>query len=172
MLKMTNTIRNKSITFERLVDGGIYSAGILPVYHRQVLLGKEKRGWSGFSGKREATDVTTESTAIREFQEETIGLLELDDVIRLLKTARLIQSSTPRGFKFYLFVAHVQESDYNKLTNERFQRKRISSASVYEREKTEIKWVDVDKIEDEELSHCFKNDLSNIQNILLNTALE
>ena len=150
----------------------MYSAGILPVYDRQVLLGKEKRGWSGFSGKREEIDTSYESTAIREFQEETIGLLEFDDVKRLLENARLITSSTPRGFKFYLFVAHLQERDYDKLTNQLFQRNRKSSACVYEREKTEIRWVNVDKLEDMKLSRCFKHDLANIQNILRTTASE
>ena len=79
----------------------MYSAGILPVYNFQVLLGKEKRGWSGFSGKYESEkDVTVMDTAIREFTEETAGLLEKSRVQWLIKEAPLLKSCTPKDTSF------------------------------------------------------------------------
>ena len=144
----------------------MYSAGILPVYKSSILLGKERRGWSGFSGKCDKDDEDILCTAIREFQEETAGLLDIDCVKSLIQGAVLVESVTPRGHKFHLYVMNVTKKEYDALSNNKFQLKRKTVRLPQQREKVEIKWVDISEIYELDLSQCFKHDLKTLLNVI------
>lgn len=142
------------------------NAGILPIYHDHgttfLLLGKEKGGWSTFSGKQEGDEDST-STAIREFHEETahtFPFVTRDYVKNNTKT--VITSKTPSGKTIDLFIVDFSQTEHEKRATETFIENRSKAASSFEKEKTEIKWIDIYKVRDLKLRYCFYKDFPRI----------
>lgn len=145
----------------RFVD--MYSAGILPVYGNLVLLGKEARGWSGFSGKYDSTkDKSILDTATREFMEETAGLMDESRIRQLSDGAPVFRSSTPKGYDFHMYVVTFSVDDYNAFTNDKFMTKKAGTANLFENEKSEIRWVATSELHKVRMSYFFYRDLKNI----------
>lgn len=132
----------------------LYAAGILPYtfYNGKVylLLGKDVRdnSWSDFGGKCEQCDDNRPlNTAIREFYEETCGII-MD--MKSLKNRMgnnhcSLQSVTQNGKTYYMYTLEIPYNStyrciYRKLLNYmkhiKMFRKKI--------EKTDIKWISVD----------------------------
>ncbi len=135
----------------------MYSAGILPYCNEFVLIGREERGWSGFSGKCESGE-TPKETAVREFNEETAHIFK---GVKISKNTICISTSTPKKYKFYLYL--VKFDNYDTELNSIFLKSRVSTTNPAEKEKTELKWVHLDDIGSLDLSQAFRKDLKDIK---------
>jgi len=135
---------------------GMYAAGVLPYTFYQntlyFLVGKDIRdnSWSDFGGKAEAEDKDTLDTAMREFYEETCGVV-MD--LKALKARfagrsnRVMVSATQNGHPYYMYALQVPftphlRSTYRKLLA--FMRYR----KLYKKniEKTDMQWVCLDDL--------------------------
>ena len=129
----------------------LYSAGILPYTIRNneiyYLLGRDWRdeGWSDFGGKAEEGDENDiATTAIREFYEETLGVVKYknemnaDDINRLT----CIQSVTLNGSPYHMYLMYVNDECYNKYFHKTytFVKQSIPRDAKY-LEKCELSWV-------------------------------
>ena len=136
----------------------MYSAGIVPCvlgpagHGLLVLMGRETQSqlWSGFAGKSEpGVDATPLDTALREFDEETCSVfgLEVLTAIREHPERYLIehiQTYTPRGFVFHLYVFDFTSFVYALPTTEaRFDALRMREYNAHRLEKDRVEWVDV-----------------------------
>tara|TARA_B100000787_G_scaffold91472_1_gene67587 strand:- start:3737 stop:4186 length:450 start_codon:yes stop_codon:yes gene_type:complete len=139
-----------------------HSAGILPLYQDHILLGKESRGWSAFGGKSEEGE-TPHETAIREFTEETAGIfggVQLD-----MTTSSLVKTVTPKGNPFFLYLIELPcISEVNSI----FQEKRKVTKNRREKEKKEIKWVEISKVKNLRLSTAFAADWDAVRGVIKN----
>ena len=126
-------------------------AGVLLVCHNRVLLGKESDGWSGFGGKSEYRE-TSLQTAARETQEETAGIVSAE-WIQVQRRTRY-ESRTPSGAVFQLYIIFVLE----EFAIDDFQSRRDTLQAAPYREKTELRWVDLDKVRQLRLRHGFQGD--------------
>ena len=117
----------------------MHSAGILPFTDRGVLLGLHRAGWTTLSGKLERGETTTQA-AMREFQEETNRLCSALELSRLCRRSTVFTSSTPRGFRFALLCARVD--DESGLDPGRFR----PSPGAEISELRWVAWADVPKL--------------------------
>jgi 8-oxo-dGTP pyrophosphatase MutT (NUDIX family) len=136
-----------------------HSAGVLPFFDNKILLGREERGWSAFSGKSEG-DETPLETAVREFQEETANIFA---DVAILETACL-KSITPRGIPFFLFLSCFKTPCVD--ANEQFQIQRRLTKNQREMEKRELMWVNVDDIYSIQLSKSFAMEWLRIKKLI------
>lgn len=134
-----------------------HSAGVLPVCGKHMLLGRETRGWSAFSGKG-LVDETPVDTACRELREETANLIDLEP--EHIATGARIVSSTPRHSQFYLYVVSLDQFDPD--INDKFWKCRRQSKRGVEREKKELKWVPLKDVAHMRLMQSFRSDLQAI----------
>ena len=147
----------------------IHSSGILPLCHGRILLGRERYGWSPFSGKGEANESTIE-TAEREFHEETCNILSDVSLSNILIEWR---SLTPKGYPFFLYAieldcnkeemsSHPQAFTRSRRTQPRHQHHML--------EKLEIQWFNVDELdqllETGCLRQCFVKDIPKIRELM------
>lgn len=138
----------------------IYAAGVLPVCWIGTtmffLVGRDARDdtWSDFAGKCEKVDRDKESTAAREFWEESYGVLMDAKTMR----ARLVpgnyvelQGRTQNAHPYYCyltevpFIAHLRDAFRRHLA---FMRQRNVHRMYLE--KTDICYVDFDELFSEE----------------------
>ena len=142
----------------------IYSAGILPYTNYKgtiyFLLGRDyDHKWSDFGGHVEPKDRSEhETTACREFYEETLGsVLDYDYTKKLLKHKKynLITAKTNNGNNYYMYLIRI---NYNDNIKEKFiSTKNFISNINYNNsskpidkkylEKTDIRWVSFETIE-------------------------
>ena len=116
-----------------------------------MLVGREtnSRMWSGFGGKAEPGDATPLDTALREMDEETCGLFD-PQVLSQIRThperfmIEHIQTTTPRGFVFHMFVIDFTPFIYMLETTEaRFDALRERETDTHRQEKDRVQWVNV-----------------------------
>jgi 8-oxo-dGTP pyrophosphatase MutT (NUDIX family) len=130
----------------------MYSAGIVPcVRGGFVLIGRETQSqlWSGFAGKSEpGVDATPLDTALREFDEETCSVFgpKVLSTIRENPMRYLIehiQTCTPRGFVFHLYLFDFTSFVYALPTTEaRFDALRSRESNAHRLEKDRVEWID------------------------------
>lgn len=131
-----------------------YAAGILPYtfYNGTVylLLGKDVRDnfWSDFGGKNEpADDGRPLNTAIREFYEETCGIImDLKSLRnRMSNAACTLQSQTQIGKTYYMYTLEIPyNSTYRSIYRKFLAYMRHIKMFRKKCEKVDIKWVSVD----------------------------
>lgn len=125
-----------------------------------ILLGKEPRGWSAFSGKRELGE-TPRETAKREFNEETAFLFENIDI----PDRPFLVSSTPSKKMFYFFLLDIEIEDE---VNQKFIEKRDNYISVFTKEKSELRWWSWKDAEvSKEMAPAFHKDIKAIKKKLM-----
>ena len=155
-----------------------YSAGILPfsILNGNVffLLGKDsmENTWSDFGGRVELKDQGNNiNTAIREFYEESLGvILSIDNVKLLLKDKSnftMTKTKTLNGAPYYMFIVKICHSD--KLPDEFSSRKQFCEYIRIDKkfkEKKEISWFSkkqvLDSIDNDNLiplRHVFNSTL-------------
>jgi len=148
-----------------------HSAGIIPIIFKEnhdikILLGKERQGWSSFSGGSELNEDYIE-TAIREFNEETCYIYKFidkkyveDNVIDIVK------STTPSGKQFHLYLIDFTNENVEEITKE-FETNRKKMNNIYEKEKYDIGWFDLERILKLKLRNCFYKDFKTIFRIII-----
>ncbi len=139
----------------------LHSAGILPVCDNKILLGREKRGWSGFSGKSENNESPFD-TAKREFTEETAGLF--CDVVINYEKYKLLETKTPSGYPFFLYI---MEFPYIEHINQKFKLQLKNATNKNEKEKEELAWVNIWNVNTVQLSRSFSIDWKSIKKLIL-----
>jgi 8-oxo-dGTP pyrophosphatase MutT (NUDIX family) len=99
----------------------MYAAGILPITwlsgELYVLVGKDARDdtWSDFAGKCEKCDKDIQSTAAREFWEESYGVLADVKTMRNRldpRSSLMVRGKTQNGHPYYCFVTEVPYVGY------------------------------------------------------------
>eukprot|EP01103_Thecamoeba_quadrilineata_P008051 TRINITY_DN1783_c1_g1_i1.p1 TRINITY_DN1783_c1_g1~~TRINITY_DN1783_c1_g1_i1.p1 ORF type:complete len:446 (-),score=126.08 TRINITY_DN1783_c1_g1_i1:172-1509(-) len=135
------------------------AAGVLPYAKKDnkvyFLLGGEDRSskkknkeldvWLYFGGKRECGEKDPHATALREFCEETCGVLDKDMI------AQKLQKSPPTiwhsGGKFVLFFVEI---DYDHSLPEKFREtlEKIDEEQKQQCDQFDIEWIDFLKIND------------------------
>jgi 8-oxo-dGTP pyrophosphatase MutT (NUDIX family) len=137
---------------------GPYAAGVLPFHAGHVLLGLERRGWSGFSGRSEPHEQDPAATALREFREESAHAFALtpDD----LHDAACVHTRTPRNADFYIFLVPLPRTEADP---ERFRHARLQAVRPVEREKVEVRWVPVEAVASLRLAPSFRSDWTAIR---------
>lgn len=152
------------------------SAGILPVFidkdlNIKILLGKEYNGWSGFSGNSEHNESALQ-TAIREFNEETSHIFKdhIDEAFLQNNTLNVCSSKTPTMKIFTLYIVN-----FSKISNDvlqkcalNFQNSRNICIHKCEKEKTEIKWFDINDVKNLHLRYSFHKDFKKIYKAINN----
>lgn len=146
------------------------NAGILPYIVKdgqcKILLGKEKGKWSTFSGKQEETE-SFETTALREFHEETAHTFPfVTDAFFNRNAKGYMDSTTPTGKVIRLYFVNFSECTEQELSTEAFVTNRDISTSPYEKEKTELRWVELEQASSLKLRYCFYKDLVRIKNLI------
>lgn len=134
-----------------------YAAGILPITWYQdtalLLVGRDLRDdtYSDFGGKCEKTDRNDAlNTAVREFYEETLGMVLPAKALRQRMTPQnslCLRSKTQNGHPYFMFVVEVPfmphlRNAFQKTLN--FLKYR-NLHKVYV-EKTEVRWVTWDTL--------------------------
>lgn len=150
------------------------SASIVPICllggKRYILLGRETAGysekdhnWDTFGGGREAVDKTPKDTAIREFDEETMGVFGSVEFIRqnLIPVHAKIKSSGHYIFILELDYSPIIVETYNRVLakmKDCFRTKKINkggrevsalyvpTCAVGMFEKTMLAWYPVDNV--------------------------
>jgi hypothetical protein len=182
----------------------VYSSGILPFYVKNktiyFLLGKDPEGkWSDFGGRSEVQDNGRwDSTAAREFYEETIGsVLDIQTIMTKLQNQKYnirINGKTLNGSSYFMYVLKIPYKEtyrhnfqstlsfikyikYNSKGQGHDEKKSIIDYKYLE--KTDIQWVSLETIkmsmdplnEDEvnyPLRHVFKKTLEQNLDDILN----
>lgn len=129
-----------------------FASGVLPVNNGRVLLGREQRGWSGFSG-RAAEGEFPLATALREFREETAHAFELDEEV--LRRSPCVRTRTPRNKEFFLYLVPFDATADDPI---RFDMARSASNLAVEREKMEVRWVPFEQVPRLLLAPGFRDD--------------
>jgi hypothetical protein len=136
----------------------IYSAGILPytIYRNNLyfLLGRDyDQKWSDFGGRVEPKDkYDPEITAIREFNEESLGaILDIDYLKKIIRQKKYIKiiSTTNSGHNYYMYLIKIQYLEIIKLkfmSTKNFLNT-IPHLDKKYKEKNDIRWVSVETIE-------------------------
>lgn len=134
------------------------SAGILPYCGPYILLGFEtKRGWSAFSGRSKPNE-TAESTAKREFHEETCHIFSATVTDRMHE---LVRTKTPGGAPFVLYGVKL-----NRRCNlSKFYENRKIEGSKDCLEKTHLKWFHLNNLP-ESMRTCFAAEMPTIRHTL------
>ena len=135
----------------------IYSAGILPYTHYKgtiyLLLGRDSDNkWSDFGGRVEPKDKNDyETTAAREFFEETLGsIYDYDYTRKLIKKCPKIVSKTNSGHNYYMYLLKIHYTDLVRikfLSTKNFLNNIITSIDKKYIEKNDIRWVSIETIE-------------------------
>lgn len=135
----------------------IYSAGILPYTNYKgsiyFLLGRDfDNKWSDFGGRVEPKDRSDyETTAAREFFEETLGsVYDYDYARKLIKKCPKIVSKTGSGHYYYMYLLKIQYSDLIRtkfLSTKNFISNVITTIDKKYIEKNDIRWVSIETIE-------------------------
>ena len=135
----------------------IYSAGILPYTNYKgsiyFLLGRDSDNkWSDFGGRVEPKDRGDyESTAAREFFEETLGsVYDYDYARKLIKKCPKIISKTGSGHYYYMYLLKIQYTDLVRtkfLSTKNFISNVITTIDKKYIEKNDIRWVSIETIE-------------------------
>ena len=135
----------------------IYSAGVLPyaIYKGTTyyLLGRDyENKWSDFGGRVEPKDrCDHESTAAREFFEETLGsVYDYDYTRKILKKCPKIISKTGSGHSYYMYLLKINYSDIIKikfLSTKTFVNNVITTIDKKYIEKNDIRWVSIETID-------------------------
>lgn len=107
----------------------MYAAGITPICwiadQLYFLVGRDVRDntWSDFAGKCEKIDRDIESTAAREFWEESYGIvMDARTMRQRLTTALCVQGRTQNSHPYYCFITeipfvpHLRDSFHKHLT--------------------------------------------------------
>lgn len=136
----------------------IYSAGILPFYVKDnttyFLLGKDPEArWSDFGGRSEGQDRGRwDTTAAREFYEETIGsVMNIPNMLARLQHRRnyiRVQGKTLNGSPYFMYVVKIPYSE-SYCTNFSSTLAFIQYARSFDKkfiEKSDIQWVSLDTI--------------------------
>lgn len=134
----------------------IYGAGILPFQKHTdgsiyFLLGQDKDGtWSDFGGRVDPKDKNTDDTAVREFYEETIGVvLEVDTARAMLKSSQhsvCVESKTLNGSPYYMHLLRVPYQNYREEFKKFYKfLKYIHSNDKY-LEKIDMRWISQDTL--------------------------
>ena len=128
----------------------MYAAGVLPYTKvagtTYFLVGKDIRdsSWSDFGGKCEEEDTCPTDTAVREFYEETCGVvLDLRAVrARLCPASRALLSSTQNGHPYHMYVLEVPFLPHLRAVFRR-QLAYLKHRKLYKKnvEKTDIQWA-------------------------------
>ena len=149
-----------------------YAAGIVPYFvkHNEcyILIGKDRmsKKWSGFSGSREDTDLNVIKTALREFNEETACIFDLNYFEQKLmnKQYTLLKSETPKGNDYYNFFIEIEHN----FSMDHFPRMFLEKVDTFEeyiyREKMYIRWT--------KISELIINDLSKKTFVITNNFLK
>lgn len=155
-----------------------YSAGILPYAfiksNLSFLLGKEKSGWSGFSGKCESCDNGEPvRTALREFHEETCNIFKnvIDEHFLDVNSTECVESITPKGNKFYLYILNIEsafdKTSFNSYTiSEEFSHVLSSQTKDQFKEKSYIRFFSIHMLDNIRLRRYFKDDIDRIISII------
>jgi 8-oxo-dGTP pyrophosphatase MutT (NUDIX family) len=159
LTELSVTDPGRSLRTRQYVGIHHMSAGVIVFSDDKVLLGRETGGWSAFGGGR-AEGETPWDTAIRELQEESVGILTSEDAHRCCEGHLL--STTPRGYSFTLFFLRIDR----KIDLQSFTAKRNQSNTEAEREKTELSWFRIDEVQTHMLRPGFQKDWSMIKSQL------
>lgn len=158
------------------LNNEVYSAGILPyaIYEKHIyfLLGRDyDQKWSDFGGRIEPNDKgNPETTAIREFNEESIGsIIEYDYLKRIMKLKKFnkIIGKTNSGHNYYMYMIRIPYNDVYKV---KFQstKKFINTIPFLDKkykEKSDIRWVSLETIEN---SLQVNQSWINLRNVFIN----
>ncbi len=165
----------------------VYSAGILPYTHYKgtiyLLLGRDSDNkWSDFGGRVEPKDRGDyESTASREFFEETLGsLYDYDYTKIIIKKCPKIVSKTSSGHAYYMYLLKINYSDIIRkkfMSTKNFISNVITTIDKKYVEKNDIRWVSIETVEHyiegkafinlrTVFSNTFKNHKDEIDNLL------
>lgn len=135
----------------------IYSAGILPYTNYKgtiyFLLGRDSDNkWSDFGGRVEPNDRGDyETTAVREFFEETLGsVFDYDYTKKLIKKCPKIVSKTGSGHNYYMYLLKLQYSEIIRtkfISTKGFINNIITTIDKKYIEKNDIRWVSIETIE-------------------------
>ena len=153
----------------------IYSSGILPyTYYKGTiyfLLGRDSDNkWSDFGGRVEPKDRGDyESTAAREFFEETLGsVYDYDYTKKKFKKSQKIISKTGSGHVYYMYLLKLNYTDLIRtkfLSTKNFISNVITTIDKKYIEKNDIRWVSIETIE-----HSLEDkSLISLRNVFLNT---
>jgi hypothetical protein len=153
----------------------IYSSGILPyTYYKGTiyfLLGRDSDNkWSDFGGRVEPKDRGDyESTAAREFFEETLGsVYDYDYTKKTIKKSQKIISKTGSGHVYYMYLLKLNYTDLIRtkfLSTKNFISNVITTIDKKYIEKNDIRWVSIETIE-----HSLEDkSLISLRNVFLNT---
>ena len=139
----------------------MYAAGILPFCYIKgslwFLLGEEDKTqeFSDFGGLKMDGDTDVVDTAIREFTEETYGMiLDKDYLYNVLKTSKCIKCDSRNEWtRYYMFLVEIS---YNELLPIYFKRainfqkylKTRGFISNFRCEKTDIRWINAENFFD------------------------
>lgn len=134
----------------------VYAAGILPYTffngHVYLLLGKDVRdnSWSDFGGKCEPHDEGKPmTTAIREFYEETCGIIMDPKSLRIKMNniQSVTFSNTQNNNTYYMYAIEIP---YNSIYRGVFRRTImfLKHINMYKKtiEKTDIRWVNAEDV--------------------------
>ena len=135
----------------------IYSAGILPyTYYKGTiyfLLGRDTENkWSDFGGRVEPKDrCDYESTAAREFLEETLGsVYDYETTKKLLKKCPKIVSKTGFGHPYYMYLMKLEYTDLIRTkfySTKNFLSSVVVSVDKKYIEKNDIRWISIETID-------------------------
>ena len=127
-----------------------YAAGIL-LYHKRgkdifFLLGRDHRNkWSDFGGKNEAVDKESiQSTACREFCEETMGVVyDRKAIHSMIDNAPYVKGRSYMNKEYYMYLINAPRMiDYS----DEFKRMQAIPMGPMFKEKKGIAWIHIDKI--------------------------
>lgn len=131
-----------------------HCAGVLPYHGDRLLVGREPRGWSPFSGHAERGE-TMAQTALREFHEETAGIFR--GLAVALHEEACVCTVTPSGRLFALYLVELPVVDEH--VNAVFRTHRACATRAVECEKLQLAWVKTATVYDLRLERMFRNDL-------------
>lgn len=135
----------------------IYSAGILPyTYYKGTiyfLLGRDvDNKWADFGGRVEPKDKGDyESTAAREFLEETLGsVYDYEQTRKLIKKCPKIVSKTGSGHPYYMYLLKLEYTDIIRTkfySTKNFINSVVVTIDKKYIEKNDIRWISMETIE-------------------------
>lgn len=126
-------------------------AGVVVVCGDMILMGLERDGWSAFGGGcEEGEDIM--ATACREAEEESIGILNANWIKE--NVCACVVSKTPSNKKFFLFIAIAKEKHDVSV----FWRRRTQAKRVVCLEKSDLKWIHLEKVKHHRLRRGFADD--------------
>jgi len=141
------------------MNNEIYSAGILPysIYNGTTyfLLGRDyDNKWSDFGGRVEPKDRSDiESTAAREFFEETLGSIYdyeyIKKTLRYKKFPKTV-SKTGAGYPYYMYLVKLSYNNIYRIkfnSTKNFISNTITSIDKKYLEKNDMRWVSLETIQ-------------------------